>query len=110
MDSSLYNARLAQSTENYKDMFFWMIKFVKENKDHNSQARLLFAEALTKHLKFLLESWRIVSLKEKLVLQKGEADNAKVAAWYREKIIERELKEVNDEATTALQTMISAAN
>lgn len=91
MDNPLYNARLAQSTESYKDMFFWMTKYVKENKDHNSQTRLLFAEALTKHLKVLLESWRVVSLKETLVLQKGEAENAAAAAWYREKIIEKEL-------------------
>ena len=70
---------------------------------------MLFAEALNKHFKFLLASWRIVSLKEKLDLQKGGVDNAKIM-WYREQIIERELGETTNEAKLALQSLVIGAN
>ena len=70
---------------------------------------MLFAEALNKHFKSLLASWRIVSVKEKLDLQKGGVDNSKIM-WYREQIIERELGETTNEATLALQSLVIGAN
>ncbi len=48
-------------------------------------------------------------MKEKLDLQKGGVDNAKIV-WYREQIIERELSETTNEATLALQSLRVGAN